>query len=69
MQLFEDFEDFGTFDDAVSGDVRDPYRELADRRRRPAHPRPGVPLADVAARAVRRAEALRPPPEKRRSRS
>ena len=33
MQLFEDLEDFGSFDDAVSGDVRDPYAELAVRRR------------------------------------
>ena len=29
MQLFDDLEDFGAFDDAVSGDVRDPYTELA----------------------------------------
>jgi cytochrome P450 len=33
MQLFDDLEDFGSFDDAVSGDVRDPYTELARRRR------------------------------------
>jgi cytochrome P450 len=33
MQLFDDLEDFGSFDDAVSGDVRDPYAELALRRR------------------------------------
>ena len=33
MQLFDDLEDFGSFDDAVSGDVRDPYAELAQRRR------------------------------------
>jgi cytochrome P450 len=33
MQLFDDLEDFGSFDDAVSGDVRDPYAELAVRRR------------------------------------
>ena len=33
MQLFDDLEDFGSFDDAVSGDVRDPYSELARRRR------------------------------------
>jgi cytochrome P450 len=33
MQLFDDLEDFGSFDDAVSGDVRDPYTELAARRR------------------------------------
>jgi len=33
MQLFDDLEDFGSFDDAVSGDVRDPYGELALRRR------------------------------------
>lgn len=32
-QLFDDLEDFGAFDDAVSGDVRDPYTEL------PAAPR------------------------------
>jgi cytochrome P450 len=33
MQLFDDLEDFGSFDDAVSGDVRDPYSELARIRR------------------------------------
>jgi len=33
MQLFDDLEDFGSFDDAVSGDVRDPYAELAQLRR------------------------------------
>lgn len=33
MQLFDDLEEFGSFDDAVSGDVRDPYTELAQRRR------------------------------------
>jgi cytochrome P450 len=33
MQLFDDLEDFGSFDDAVSGDVRDPYAELALMRR------------------------------------
>jgi cytochrome P450 len=33
MQLFDDLEDFGSFDDAVSGDVRDPYTELARIRR------------------------------------
>lgn len=32
-QLYEDLEDFGSFDDAVSGDVRDPYPELARLRR------------------------------------
>ena len=31
--LFDDLEDFGSFDDAVSGDVRDPYPELARLRR------------------------------------
>ena len=31
--LFDDLEDFGAFDDAVSGDVRDPYPELARLRR------------------------------------
>lgn len=31
--LFGDLEDFGAFDDAVSGDVRDPYTELARLRR------------------------------------
>jgi cytochrome P450 len=36
MQLFDDLEDFGSFDDAVSGDVRDPYTELAARRREAA---------------------------------
>ncbi|MGV0792757.1 cytochrome P450 [Mycolicibacterium sp. XJ1819] len=29
MQLFDDLEDFGEFDDFVSGDVRDPHTELA----------------------------------------
>ena len=33
MQLFDDLEDFGAFDDAVAGDVRDPYSELARMRR------------------------------------
>ncbi|MCX5044311.1 cytochrome P450 [Aldersonia sp. NBC_00410] len=33
MQLFDDLEDFGSFDDVVSGDVRDPYTELARIRR------------------------------------
>jgi cytochrome P450 len=32
-QLFDDLEDFGSFDDAVSGDVRDPFTELARLRR------------------------------------
>src|SRR4029450_12434361 len=33
MQLFDDLEDFGSFDDAVAGDVRDPYTELGRMRR------------------------------------
>ena len=33
MQLFDDLEDFGSFDDAVSGDVRDPYTGLSAMRR------------------------------------
>jgi cytochrome P450 len=33
MQLFDDLEDFGAFDDAVAGDVRDPYTELGRMRR------------------------------------
>ena len=33
MQLFDDLEDFGSFDDVVSGDVRDPYTELARLRK------------------------------------
>ncbi|MGW0183051.1 cytochrome P450 [Nocardia sp. NPDC003345] len=33
MQLFDDLEDFGAFDDVVSGDIRDPYTELARTRR------------------------------------
>ena len=45
MQLFDDLEDFGSFDDAVSGDVRDPYTELARTPPRGADP---------AARHVRR---------------
>ncbi|TVS87441.1 cytochrome P450 [Mycobacterium helveticum] len=32
-RLFDDLDDFGAFDDAVSGDVRDPYTELARLRR------------------------------------
>jgi cytochrome P450 len=31
--LFDDLEDFGAFDDVVSGNVRDPYPELAKQRR------------------------------------
>ena len=31
-QLFDDLDDFGAFDDAISGDVRDPYTELARLR-------------------------------------
>ena len=34
MQLFDDLEDFGSFDEAVAGDVRDPYTELARARRK-----------------------------------
>jgi cytochrome P450 len=34
LQLFDDLEDFGSFDDAVAGDVRDPYTELARMRRK-----------------------------------
>ena len=30
--LFDDLEDFGAFDDVVSGNVRDPYPELARQR-------------------------------------
>jgi cytochrome P450 len=51
MQLFDDLEDFGSFDDAVSGDVRDPYTELAERRREGAVQRldlSGMPMADDA---------------------
>jgi cytochrome P450 len=33
MELFDDLDDFGAFDDAVAGDVRDPYTELARMRR------------------------------------
>lgn len=33
MDLFDDLEDFGKFDDVVSGDVRDPYTGLAAMRR------------------------------------
>jgi cytochrome P450 len=32
-ELFDDLEDFGSFDDVVSGNVRDPYPELARLRR------------------------------------
>ena len=51
MQLFDDLEEFGAFDDAVSGDVRDPYPELAERRREGAVQRldlSGMPMADEA---------------------
>jgi cytochrome P450 len=34
VQLFDDLEDFGSFDHAVAGDVRDPYTELARMRRK-----------------------------------
>ena len=46
MQLFDDLEDFGEFDDFVSGDVRDPYSELARLRREEPVQRieiPGMP--------------------------
>jgi cytochrome P450 len=33
MQLFDDLEDFGAFDDVVSGNIRDPYPELARQNR------------------------------------
>ncbi len=33
MELFDDLEDFGAFDDVVSGDIRDPYTEMARLRR------------------------------------
>jgi len=33
VKLFDDLEDFGSFDDAVAGNVRDPYTELARMRR------------------------------------
>lgn len=33
MELFDDLEDFGKFDDVISGDVRDPYSGLAVMRR------------------------------------
>ncbi|MUL67928.1 cytochrome P450 [Mycobacterium sp. CBMA 234] len=32
MELFDDLEDFGAFDDVVSGNVRDPYTEMARLR-------------------------------------
>jgi cytochrome P450 len=51
VQLFDDLEDFGSFDDAVSGDVRDPYTELAQRRREGAVQKldlSGMPMADEA---------------------
>ena len=46
MQLFDDLEDFGEFDDFVSGDVRDPYSELVRLRREEPVQRieiPGMP--------------------------
>jgi cytochrome P450 len=33
VELFDDLEDFGKFDDVISGDVRDPYSGLAVMRR------------------------------------
>ncbi|MGI8336935.1 cytochrome P450 [Actinomadura scrupuli] len=33
MEFFDDLEDFGSFDEAVSGNVRDPYTEMARLRR------------------------------------
>src|SRR5262245_24058700 len=33
MQLFDDLEDFGAFDEAVAGNTRDPYTELSGMRR------------------------------------
>jgi cytochrome P450 len=33
MQLFDDLGDFGAFDDVVSGNIRDPYPELARQNR------------------------------------
>jgi cytochrome P450 len=33
MQLFDDLDDFGAFDDAVAGDVRDPYTQLSEIRK------------------------------------
>jgi cytochrome P450 len=51
MQRFDDLEELGTFDDAVSGNVRDPYTELAERRREGAVQRldlSGMPMADQA---------------------
>ncbi|KUI42578.1 cytochrome [Mycobacterium sp. IS-1590] len=44
--LFDDLEDFGEFDDFVSGDVRDPYTEMARLRREEPIQKieiPGVP--------------------------
>jgi cytochrome P450 len=46
VQLFDDLEDFGEFDDFVSGDVRDPYTELGRLRREEPVQRidiPGMP--------------------------
>jgi cytochrome P450 len=40
--LFDDLEDFGAFDDVVSGNVRDPYPELAKQRRETPIQRIGV---------------------------
>src|ERR1700738_2055867 len=44
-QLFDDLEDFGSFDDAISGDVRDPYTELARLRREEAGERLGAAVS------------------------
>ncbi|MDT5096062.1 MAG: hypothetical protein QOH60_5425 [Mycobacterium sp.] len=46
MELFDDLEDFGAFDDFVSGNVRDPHTELARLRREEPVQRidiPGMP--------------------------
>jgi cytochrome P450 len=42
-QTFDDLEDFGAFDDVVSGDVRDPFPELARMRREEPIQRIDVP--------------------------
>ncbi len=52
-QLFDDLEDFGAFDDAVSGDVRDPYTGAGPAAARRARP---------AARHLRRCRATRRKP-------
>ena len=57
MQLFDDLEDFGAFDEAVAGNVRDPYTELARMRREQPVQRLDMSVEDTRNR-VRRLKAM-----------